>query len=226
MRKFFSLALIFAWLSSVAQEPIEGKDAGSVHWRVQVGAFQKPDDLRFDNFKDVGRECENGIYKWTVGFFTDRESAVLYRDSIRVTGYPDAFVVGYLDGKRSSLKEIETNRVDLDAFKPDTVQITVTDTVWVPGKEVEVIEKVAVADSVNNDGIDIELMRQKLNRITWMKVALGQTALVGGVALSIVTGAWVPVMMGVAVVELYLLTESKYRFNRRDLRKLSMRNQF
>jgi hypothetical protein len=218
MRKFFSLTLIFVWLSSVAQEPV---DIGSAYWRVQVGAFQKPDDLRFDNFKDVGREFENGIYKYTVGFFTNRESAVLYRDSIRVTGYPDAFIVAYINGKRASLKEIEAHGLDLAVVGPDTVKITVTDTVWVSDEEIEAVDKIVVADSVKSAGIDIELARQKLNRITWMKVALGQTALVGGVVLGIVTGAWVPVMMGVAVVEIYLLAESKYRFNRRDLKKIT-----
>ena len=65
------------------------------------------------------------------------------------------------------------------------------------------------------------MLRQKLNRITWMKVAIGQTAMGGAVVLGILTGAWVPVMMGAAVVEFYLLVESNYRFNRRDLRKLS-----
>ena len=228
MRKLFSLALILSQLVLAAQESTESRDSLLVHYRVQVGAFQKPSDLMFNGFQQVHRENEGGVYKYTVGFFEDFEEAVIYRDSIRVTGYPGAFVVGYVDGKRSSLKEIETYRGSLVVAQHDTVQVTqrdtiqviLPDTLMVPDKEVEVVETVALKDSASVD-VDIELMRQKLNRITWMKVALGQTALVGGVALSIVTGAWVPVMMGVAVVEIYLLTESKYRFNRRDLRKIT-----
>lgn len=225
MRKLFSLALILSGLMAVAQESTESRDSLLVHYRVQVGAFQKPSDLMFNGFQQVHRENEGDVYKYTVGFFEDFEEAVLYRDSIRVTGYPGAFVVGYVDGKRSSLKEIETYRGSLVVTQRDTVQVTQPDTLMVPDQEIEVVETIALKDSAGAD-VDIELIRQKLNKITWMKVAIGQTVLGGAVVLGIATGLWVPVMMGAAAVEIYLLVESNYRFNRRDLRKLSMRNQF
>jgi hypothetical protein len=220
MRKFFSLVLILSGLMAVAQDSVGLRDSASVHYRVQVGAFQNPSDLMFDNFKQVHRENEGGVYKYTVGFFEDLDGAVLYRDSIRVAGYPGAFVVGYLDGKRSSLKEIERYRSSLVVAQRDTVQVTQHDTLRVPDQEIEAVEKVAHRDSVTEE-IDVELMRQKLNRITWMKIAIGQTVLGGAIALGIASGLWVPVMMGAAVVEFYLIIESKYRFNRRDLRKIT-----
>ncbi len=220
MRAFLSFALFFYWLVSAAQEsPGKLGDSLSVHYRVQVGAFRKPADLRFGNFNEVQRETvKEGIHRYTVGFFRDYEGARLYMDTVRAMGYSDAFVVVYLNGKRSTLKEIEEAKIvkiDADSLQIEIVEIT-KDSVSVA--EVEAIE---VSNSIaTTDETEIAMLKQKLNRITWMKIAIGQATIGGAVFLGIVTGAWVPVLMGAAVVEIYLLVESNYRFNRRDLRKL------
>ena len=220
MRTFLSFALFFYWLVSAAQEsPGKLGDSLSVHYRVQVGAFRKPADLRFGNFNEVQRETiKEGIHRYTVGFFRDYESASLYMDTVRTMGYSDAFVVAYLNGKRSTLKEIEEAKiVNIDTDSPEIEIVEITkDSVSVA--EVEAIE---VSNSTaTTDETKIAMLKQKLNRITWMKIAIGQATIGGAVFLGIVTGAWVPALMGAAVVEIYLLVESNYRFNRRDLRKL------
>jgi len=223
MRAFLSFALFFYWLVSAAQEsPGKLGDSLSVHYRVQVGAFRKPADLRFGNFNEVQRETvKEGIHRYTVGFFRDYEGARLYMDTVRAMGYSDAFVVAYLNGKRSTLKEIEEAKIakiDTDPLEMEIVEIVEITKDSVLVAEVEAIE---VSNSiVTTDETEIAMLKQKLNRITWMKIAIGQATIGGAVFLGIVTGAWVPVLMGAAVVEIYLLVESNYRFNRRDLRKL------
>lgn len=225
MRVFLSFALFFCWLVSAAQESPGklGDSTLSVHYRVQVGAFRKSVDLRFGNFNEVQRETiKEGIHKYTVGFFRDYESASLYMDTVRAMGYSDAFVVAYLNGKRSTLKEIEEAKIvkiDTDSLEIEIAEIT-KDSVSVT--EVDTI-KVSNSTATTDDA-KIAMLKQKLNRITWMKIAIGQATIGGAVFLGIVTGAWVPVLMGAAVVEIYLLVESNYRFNRRDLRKLSEKN--
>jgi hypothetical protein len=99
MRALLSSALILCWsLLATAQDfsVSPGDSSLSIHYRVQVGSFRNPSDLRFNAFKEVHRESFGGIYRYTVGFFNDFENASLYADTVKATGYPDAFVVGYL----------------------------------------------------------------------------------------------------------------------------------
>ena len=229
MRALLSSVIILCWsLLATAQDfsVSPGDSSLSIHYRVQVGSFRNPSDLRFDTFKEVHRETFEGVRRYTVGFFSDFESARLYADTVKTMGYPDAFVVGYLNGKRATLKDIRET-------KTRSIPLS-TPAVEAPKDSATTVEEVAVkeetASPAGNDSLatgksvdeqEIAMLRQKLNRITWMKVAIGQTVMSGAVVLGIVTGAWVPVMMGAAAVEIYLLVESNYRFNRRDLRKLS-----
>ena len=237
MRALLSSALILCWsLLATAQDfsGSPGDSSLSIHYRVQVGSFRNPSDLRFNTFKEVHRESFGGIYRYTVGFFNDFENASLYADTVKATGYPDAFVVGYLNGKRTSLKEIREAEIRSTPISttPSTPIITPTaeapkdsttveEVVMVKEEAISPVGEDSLATEKSVDEKEIAMLRQRLNELTWMKVAIGQTVIAGAVTLGIVTGVWVPVMMGAAAVELYLLIESNYRFNRRDLRKLS-----
>jgi hypothetical protein len=230
MRALLSSALILCWsLLATAQDfsVSPGDSSLSIHYRVQVGSFRNHSDLRFNAFKEVHRESFGGIYRYTVGFFNDFENASLYADTVKATGYPDAFVVGYLNGKRTSLKEIREAKVRSTpistpiAEAPKDSTTTVEEVVMAKEETISPVGEDSLATEKSVDEKEIAMLRQRLNELTWMKVAIGQVVIGGAVTLGIVTGAWVPVIMGAAVVELYLLIESNYRFNRRDLRKLS-----
>lgn len=230
MRALLSSVIILCWsLLATAQDfsVSPGDSSLSIHYRVQVGSFRNPSDLRFDTFKEVHRETFEGVRRYTVGFFSDFESASLYADTVKAMGYPDAFVVGYLNGKRTTLKALRETKTT----RSTPLSIPASEA---PKDSAITVEEVAVkeetASPAGNDSLatdksvdekEIAMLRQRLNRITWMKVAIGQTVMSGAVVLGILTGVWVPVMMGAAAVEIYLLVESNYRFNRRDLRKLS-----
>jgi len=65
----------------------------------------------------------------------------------------------------------------------------------------------------------IVMLKQNEKRKIWMKIAASELVVAGGIVLSVSTGLWVPVFMGVVVVEMGLITEGKYRLNLRDLKK-------
>ena len=59
----------------------------------------------------------------------------------------------------------------------------------------------------------IVMLKQNEKKKIWMKIAGSQLVIAGGVVLSITTGLWVPVFMGVFVIEMGIITEGKYRLN-------------
>jgi hypothetical protein len=63
------------------------------------------------------------------------------------------------------------------------------------------------------------MLKQNEKRKIWMKIAGSELLITSGVALSIVTGLWVPVFMGVFVIEMGIITEGKYRLNLKELKK-------
>ena len=62
------------------------------------------------------------------------------------------------------------------------------------------------------------MLKEHLKKKAWIKVAIGETVLIGGVALAIITGAWVPALMATGLIEIYLLIEGKYRLNIKKLK--------
>lgn len=76
-------------------------------FKVQVGAFHKPiPDNTFKNLQPVSAETTRpGWLRYCVGLFKTFEPANLVKKELRRTGYKDAFVVAYLNGKRISLQE-------------------------------------------------------------------------------------------------------------------------
>ena len=76
-------------------------------FKVQIGAFRKPiPDNTFKNLQPVSAETTRpGWLRYCVGLFKTFEPANLVKKELRKTGYKDAFVVAYLNGKRISLQE-------------------------------------------------------------------------------------------------------------------------
>lgn len=64
------------------------------------------------------------------------------------------------------------------------------------------------------------MLKENLRKKAWIKVVIGETVLVAGVTVGLITGAWVPVLMTVGVIEFYLLIEGKYRLNIKKLKML------
>ena len=75
--------------------------------KVQIGAFRNPiEPSVFKGFAPiVGEKTSSGLTRYTAGLFKDFETANTAKTGIRSKGYPDAFVVAYLNGKRISLTE-------------------------------------------------------------------------------------------------------------------------
>ena len=87
--------------------PVDAAMPKGVYYKVQVGAFRNdiPQNL-YDEFAPVcGEKLNNGITRYTAGFFTKFESADGVKKEIRSIGYSDAFVVAFRDGKRIPLYE-------------------------------------------------------------------------------------------------------------------------
>jgi hypothetical protein len=54
------------------------------------------------------------------------------------------------------------------------------------------------------------MLKEHYRKRSWVKAFIGQTVLVAGAVGAFVTGAWVPIGMGVFVVEVFLILESKH----------------
>jgi len=54
------------------------------------------------------------------------------------------------------------------------------------------------------------MLREHYRKRAWVKTTIGETVLVAGVIGAFITGAWVPIGMGVAVFEIFLMIEGKY----------------
>lgn len=63
------------------------------------------------------------------------------------------------------------------------------------------------------------MLKEMVHKKTWTKIAVGEAAIIVGGILIVVSGAWVPVIMGVAAVELFLILEGRYRLNSHDMKR-------
>jgi len=85
-------------------------------YKVQVGAYRNPIPQNlFKGFAPIMAEkAGNGITRYTAGLFLNQSTALTARDQIRKLGYPDAFLVAFLNGERISLSqagELETGEL-------------------------------------------------------------------------------------------------------------------
>lgn len=54
------------------------------------------------------------------------------------------------------------------------------------------------------------MLKEHYRKRSWVKAFIGQTIFVGGAVGAFITGAWIPIGMGVLVVEVFLILESRY----------------
>jgi hypothetical protein len=87
--------------------PVDAMMPSGVYYKVQVGAFRNkiPQNL-YGEFAPVsGETLNNGITRYTAGFFMNFDNADQAKMTIRRMGYSDAFIVAFRDGKRIPLYE-------------------------------------------------------------------------------------------------------------------------
>lgn len=82
----------------------------NIVYKVQFATF--PQDLpladkRFKNVEKADKYFHNGLYKYTSGSFTSFHDAVNHQSRMRKAGYPDAFVVAFLNGQRITIDEAQ-----------------------------------------------------------------------------------------------------------------------
>ncbi|KAA3650326.1 MAG: hypothetical protein DWP98_05215 [Bacteroidetes bacterium] len=87
--------------------PVDPTMPEGLVYKVQIGAFRNP--IAQNLFKGfaplMAEKVPNGITRYTAGVFVIEREAVFARNEIRKLGYPDAFVVAFLNGKRISISQ-------------------------------------------------------------------------------------------------------------------------
>lgn len=79
-----------------------------VIFKVQIGAF-KNKDLRkyFENNKNFSGDIDDdGIKKYTLGYFNDYWEAETFKKYLREMGVKDAWIVPYKNGKRVNIRDV------------------------------------------------------------------------------------------------------------------------
>ena len=76
-------------------------------FRVQIGAFNRK--IKKSIFKDipnvVGLKGDDGLYRFFSGSYNDKSKAASHKVELTISGYNDAFIVAFQNGKRITLKE-------------------------------------------------------------------------------------------------------------------------
>jgi len=78
-----------------------------IRFRVQIATSThkiSTSDKMFKNLK-VWQYFHQGLYKYTVGCFTDLNKAINYRNKIRKLGFSDCFIAAFDDSERISIKD-------------------------------------------------------------------------------------------------------------------------
>ncbi len=68
----------------------------------------KTTDSRFKNLDNIWYYKHNGLYKYTSGNYTNLDSAIKHRNSVKSTGFKDAFVIAFYKGERISISKAKT----------------------------------------------------------------------------------------------------------------------
>ncbi len=63
----------------------------------------------FKGLKNINEYLENGIYKYTVGKFSEMDSAIALKKQLRESGFPQAFIVVFQNGKRNNSSTQKSN---------------------------------------------------------------------------------------------------------------------
>jgi hypothetical protein len=76
-----------------------------VFFEVQIGAFQKFDLSNYEQeLAHLRLENVDGYNKYVLGKFRSFEKATAFLNDIRRMGFPDAFIIGKINGERVDLK--------------------------------------------------------------------------------------------------------------------------
>ncbi|WP_020526708.1 SPOR domain-containing protein [Flexithrix dorotheae] len=77
-----------------------------VVYKVQIGAFRNKDLSQFQEKGNFWTEDEDGVKKYTIGFFRDYWEADTFKKYLREMGVKDAWIVAYEDNQRKDIKEV------------------------------------------------------------------------------------------------------------------------
>ena len=87
--------------------PVITPDDNAPTFRVQIGAFNRK--IQKSVFKGipnvVGIKGDDGLYRFFSGSYSDKSEAASHKIDLSLSGYNDAFLVAFQNGKRITLKE-------------------------------------------------------------------------------------------------------------------------
>jgi hypothetical protein len=139
--------------------PLDEKLPDGLVFKIQMGAFKNaiPQDL-FKGISPVsGETTAKGFIRYTAGLFFTCESADQAKKEIRTLGFPDAFIVAFMDGKRipPPCGGDGTIAVTTPEIKPDqavqppvTTQPEVTNTTVVKNNTASPVKEIAESKDI------------------------------------------------------------------------------
>jgi len=84
-------------------------------FKVQIGAFRNKDLSQFQESGNFWTEDEDGVKKYTIGYFRDYWEADAFKKYLREMGVKDAWIVAYEDNQRKDIKEVlETTETNIE----------------------------------------------------------------------------------------------------------------
>jgi hypothetical protein len=91
-------------------------------FKVQIGAYKFPKNYKWDRLKEFGTpeavEYPDGLTRFTQGSFNGIQAAEKLRQDAIKKGQTDAWIVGFIDGKRYTLEEL----IMVDFYNKDISQ--------------------------------------------------------------------------------------------------------
>ena len=87
--------------------PVIDPETQLASFRIQIGAFsRKISKSVFGDLPDVvSVRGDDGLYRYFSGSYTDKAKAATHKVNLTTSGYNDAFIVAFKDGKRVTLRE-------------------------------------------------------------------------------------------------------------------------
>ncbi len=84
--------------------------AGNLIFKVQIGAYRKPENFKYPNLQSFGKAevvgYPDGITRFTQKEFTTLKEAEVQRQKAIAKGQKDAWIVAFVDGKRYTLEDL------------------------------------------------------------------------------------------------------------------------
>ena len=84
--------------------------AGSLIFKVQIGAYRKPENFKYPNLQTFGKadvvNYPDGITRFTQKEFKTIKEAEVQRQKAISKGQTDAWIVAFVDGKRYTLEDL------------------------------------------------------------------------------------------------------------------------